>query len=460
VNVSPEAQRIARSLFNAARGKYDAGDLDGAADDCRQMLVITPANAGAFHLLGLVHHAKGRHSEGADLIERAMAHNPRAGDYAIDLARVRGAQERWVESAAAARIATSLEPHSAAAHCALGIALMWQGRAAQAEELIRKAIACDGNYAPAWTALGQVLHHQSRDGEAESAWQKAIDKDPDAAEAHLYLAESRLAVNDFTGGWAQFAWRAKANPASFNAPTLSAPQWNGEPLAGKSLLVWSEQGLGEQILFASLIPDVVAQGADVILACERRLIPLFSRSFEGVRIVAREAPIANLRADFQTPIGDLAQHFRKDVTDFPRHKGYLRGDPALAVELRARYRRLAGTTRLVGIVWHSTRRQGGAFKSTDLAADWGPILQRPGVTFFSLQHGPAFSAIGRAHITHGAYIQHDPAIDPLKDVDGWAAQISAMDEVVSVSSTAAHLAGAFNVPCRLLAPAGAGSVWY
>ena len=457
---SPEAQRIARSLFNAARAKYDARDLDGAADDCRQVLVITPESAGAFHLLGLVHHAQGRHGEGADLIERAMAHNPRVAEYAIDLARVRGAQERWVESAAAASIATSLEPQSAVAYCSLGTALMWQGRSVQAEEFIRKAIACDGDYAPAWTALGQVLYHQGRDGEADSAWRKAIAKNPDAAEAHFYLAASRLAVDDFAEGWPEFEWRAKADPAGVNAPALSAPRWQGEPLTGKSILVWGEQGLGEQIMFSSLIPNLAALGAQIILACERRLVPLFARSFEGVRVVAREAPIANLQADFQIPMGSLAQYFRDDVVKFPAHKGYLRIDPGLAVELRARYRRLAGTTRLVGIVWHSTRRRGGAFKSTDLSEDWGPVLQTPGVTFFSLQHGPIFNAIGRAHITHGAIIHHDPAIDPAKDVDGWAAQISAMDTVVSVSSTAAHLAGALNVPCRMLAAAGAGRLWY
>lgn len=457
---SAEAHRIARSLFNAARAKYDAHDLDGAAEDCRQVLVITPESAGAFHLLGLVHHAQGRHGEGADLIERAMTRNPRVADYAIDLARVRAAQERWVESAAAASIATSLEPQSAIAHCCLGIALMWQGRAAQAEECIRKAIARDGDSAPAWSALGQVLYHQGRDGEAESAWRRAIEKNPAYADAHFHLAASRLAVDDFAEGWPEFEWRAQADLAGFNAPALSAPRWRGQALGGKSILVWSEQGLGEQILFARLIPDLAAQGAQIILACERRLVPLFARSFEGVRVVAREAPIANLQADFQIPMGSLAQYFRKDAAEFPRHKGYLRIDPGLAVELRARYRRLAGTTRLVGIVWHSTRRRGGAFKSTDLAADWGPVLQQPGVTFFSLQHGPIFNAVGRAHITHGTIIHHDPAIDPAKDADGWAVQISAMDTVISVSSTAAHLAGALNVPCRVLTPAGGGRLWY
>ena len=457
---SSGSHRIARSLLEAAVAKHRAGDLDGAAADYRQVLVVAPDNADAFHLLGLVFHQRGAHDDAAALIERAMTLRPRAAEYAYNLGKVRAAQDRWVDAAAANRAALALKPDYADAHGNLGVALIWLGRPATAEESLRAALAHDSKPAASWSALGLALRHQGRDAEAAVAWEKAIALRPDLAEAQFNLATARLAAMDFARGWPAFEWRAQADAASFDAPSLQQPRWRGEALTGKSILVWGEQGLGDQILFAGLIPDLLARGAKVVLACEPRLVPLFGRSFSGVTVRSRTGPLRDVATDFQIPLGSLGQYLRPDLARFPTHTGYLRADPDRVGALRARYQQLSQGGPVVGVAWRSARRRSGAFKSTDLAQDWGPILEIQGVTFVNLQYGAVDSALAQAAACHGVTIYKDPTVDPMTDVDGWAAQMAATDLVISVSNTAVHLAGAANKPVWTLSPTGAGRLWY
>jgi len=460
LSISSDANRMARSLLDAAVVKHRTGDLDGAAEDYRQVLVIAPNNADAFHLLGLVLYQRGVYDGAADLIERAMSLNPRPAEYAYNLGKVRAAQEHWVASAAANRTALALKPDYADAHCNLGVALIWMGRASAAENSLRAALARDVNHAAAWSALGLALRHQCRDAEAEAAWEKAIALQPDLAEAQFNLATSRLAAKDFARGWPAFASRALADPASYNAPSLHQPPWRGEALGGKSILVWGEQGLGDQILFAGLIPDLLAQEAKVTLACEPRLVSMFTRSFPTIAVRSRALPIDDIMTDFHAPLGSLGEFLRRDAASFPAHTGYLRADPARVDELRQRYRAHAHGNPIVGISWRSARRRSGVFKSTDLSQEWAPVLRTPGVTFVNLQYGAVESALAQASVTHGATIESDPALDAMTDVDGWAAHVSAVDLVISVSNTAVHVAGATNTPVWTLSPAGAGRLWY
>jgi Tfp pilus assembly protein PilF len=467
-NKSSGGASIAASLQSAV-AQHRAGDLASADKIYRDVLKRDGNNADALHLLGLVLHQKEENGQAAELIERAIELKPKQAEYVYNLGKVRAAQEHWSRAVDANRAAIVLKPGYAAAHCNLGLALLWQGRPGAAEASLRDAIKADSASASSWSGLGLALRHQGKNAEAEAAWQKALEFQPDFAEAHYNLATLRLAAMDFVRGWPGFAWRAKADTLSFDsqaagAHPFSLPQWQGEPLAGKTIFLWGEQGLGDQILFSGLIPDVIEQGAKVVLECEPRLAELLARSFPQVTAVARARPVpsalTNAAFDVQCPLGDLGRFLRPNISAFRGHKGYIRSDPNHTAALRARYHGLGKGKPVVGISWRSPRKRFGALKSTDLIEDWSAIFAVPNVTFICLQYGPVDEALARAAVQHGVQIHRDPEVDASNDIDALTAQIAAMDLVISVSNTTVHLAGALGVPVWTLTPTGAGRLWY
>jgi hypothetical protein len=239
---------------------------------------------------------------------------------------------------------------------------------------------------------------------------------------------------------------------------LTAPAWNGQPLEGKTLHVWGEQGVGDQVLYAGVIDEARARAGRCVLECEPRLVPLFERSFAGVEVVPQTTPaqqrISAPDIGAQIAVGSLSRFFRTDLASFPRHRGYLRADPTRVALLRERYRRL-GSGRVVGLSWRSTRKDLGLWKSAPLAG-WAPILAVPGVAFINLQYGDCTAELVDVEQHIGTAIHCDGEVDPLKDLDAFAAQISALDLVITTSNTTAHFAGALGVPVWTLLPAGSG----
>ncbi|MGE0722919.1 MAG: hypothetical protein AB7O45_01020 [Alphaproteobacteria bacterium] len=234
--------------------------------------------------------------------------------------------------------------------------------------------------------------------------------------------------------------------------------WDGRPLPDQTLLVWGEQGLGEEIWAAALLPAAARRVGRVVVECAPRLARLLRRSFPAITVVPRGDPptvppghsvaaqvasVALVRA-----LGPAA------VRDLP-HPPHLRADPAQVATLRARYRAL-GAGPLVGLSWRSANRHAALAKSASLA-EWRPILGRRAV-FVDLQYGDTAADRDRAAAS-GIAIHRDPSVDPLGDLDPVAAQVAAMDMVVTVSNTTAHLAGGLGVSSVVLLPRGRGQVW-
>ena len=216
-----------------------------------------------------------------------------------------------------------------------------------------------------------------------------------------------------------------------------------------------EQGLGEQIMFASHVPELLALGARLVLECEARLVPLLARSFPDVEVVAWQQPwspsVKAADIDFHAAAGDSARWLRPGHPGAPVSAGYLKADPQRTAALRARYEALAGGRRIVGVSWHSAGVNYGTQKSMPLAA-LAPLFARPDIFCVSMQYGVAPAAID------GLFF--DPEIDVTADLEAAAAQAAAMDLVVTVSNTTAHLAAAVGRPVWLMLPKAAGRLWY
>jgi len=342
----------------------------------------------------------------------------------------------------------------------LGKSLQRTGRLEEAVEKLQQAVALEPDFAEAHTNLGTAQSALGLFADAEASHRKAIEIKADMAEAHYNLGLVLLLMGNMKEGWTEFEWRWRVKSGEQMRAFPQAP-WQGEDVQGKKILVLAEQGVGDEIMFAGQVPDLLERGANVILESEPRLVPLFGRSFPAVQCIPKSDP-PNEQAmspgiDFQIAGGSLGFHLRPDVGSYPGRPSYLLADAEWRDALRQRYLN-GGDDLLVGISWVSRNLEIGEAKSM-LLGDWRPVVDIPGVTFVDLQYGDTAKERAAFENDTNMHIIHDDAIDQMADLDAFAAQVAAMDLVISVSNTSVHFAGALGVPAWVLLNTSPLSTW-
>ncbi len=328
----------------------------------------------------------------------------------------------------------------------------------------QKAVALKPSMAEAHNNLGNALTRTNAMTKAGEAYEKAIALQPDYADALYNSAFPLFFRGDFAEGWQRYAgrWKCKNYESPWRGAAL--PQWRGEDLSGGALLLWGEQGLGEEILYCGMLGDLVARGIPVVLEIAPRLVPLVQRAYPEVRVYGRSDPphpaLADTSIRAQSPLIDLGLHLRPNVASFPRDRhSYLR---AHAVRTEGFRKRLThgGKSRAIGVSWISRTDVIGPHKTTALT-DWRPIWEAAGghSQFVDLQYGDTTPDRATA-AAQSLDLVHLDDLDLTRDLDGLAALISACDLVITVSNTTAHLAGALGVPVWVLVPSGHGAMWY
>jgi hypothetical protein len=239
-------------------------------------------------------------------------------------------------------------------------------------------------------------------------------------------------------------------------PPYHFARWDGAPIAGKTLLIYGEQGFGDQIMFASCFHEAIERAGHCIIECDPRLVTLFRRSFPSAVIEASapsgESPAwaAQVQAvDCQIPMGSLPGFFRKRWEEFPRHAGYLRAAPERVAYWRARLDAL-GPGPKIGLSWRggipATRRHLRSLALEELL----PLLRLP-ANFVSLQYGNCSDDLDRLRRDYGLILPH--WADAIEDYDETAALVCALDLVISVCTAVIHLTGALGKPVWILVPA-------
>jgi len=470
------------------------GDARGAEAICTRILAARPADAEALHALAILRLRAGRAADAAALCRRAVAAAPGAAPAWSTLGSALQAQGLPAEAIEAHGRAVTLDPALTGARFNLGNALRQGGRAEDAADAYRAVLAQQPEHADALVNLGGLLGDLDRYEEALPVCRQAVAADPGRALAWLNLAVATRALGDMPGtiaaleravalapehaqaqynlglarlltgdlarGFATAEWRRRLPFFAPAMPGVPLPDWPGPGAAG-GLLAYGEQGVGEEVLHAGLVPEAAQAARPLVLVAAERLRPLLERSFAGVTVVARSSP-PDPRATapeiaWQYPTASLGAFFRPSLDSFPRRRSYLTADPEHGARLRARYRAL-GRGPVIGIAWRSVNEKLGSAKTTALG-DWTPILRSRDAVFLSLQYGDCAAEIA-AMAAHGITIHRDPEIDPLIDLDGFAAQCAAMDLVISVSNTTVHVAGALGVPTWVMLPRSHGLLWY
>jgi len=445
----------------AARAAHDgeaywrSGDRARARGEFERALGLVPGHAGARYALSVLDALEGDYAGAAWRLSALLREHPDHVDAWNALGNVNKLERRWEDAAACYRRAIELAPQLATALSNLGICLRNSGREAEALDHLTRAAALEpANLEIQFNAyLGMIDNDRVEEGEA--GLQRVLEQAPEHAEAHLVLALRLLAAGRYEEGWREYEWRSRVETWERRNAEYPYPWWRGEPLAGRRLLVRAEQGLGDQIMFASHLAGLQSMGAEITVECEPRLVPVFARSFPRCAVCAQRREGGAERVaqgwvpDLQVNIGSLPYLLMRGRNSFPANDGYLVADPT---KVSAWHERLAGLGPglKVGISW-----RGGTMNTRQLARSVPPTALAPlfatgTAHFVSVQYGDSAADL-LAFANRGAgSLHHWP--EALDDYEETAALVAALDLIVSVQTTIVHLAGALGKAVWVMVP--------
>jgi tetratricopeptide (TPR) repeat protein len=460
-------------MFAEAVGRHQGGQFAEAEALYRAILAIHPAHAEAAYNLGVALQTQGRLQDAIGAYRRAIAVRPTFADAYANLGTALQDLGQIDESIAIYRHAISLRPDSALAACNLGVALRAKGQFEEAVAVFNRALLINPNDSAAYANLGAVLLDQgnaaaaldacrravaanprmvialcnlgatykalNRLEEAEAVYRQALTLQPDFPEGHFCLAQILLMKGNLRAGWPEYEWRWRLREYGWLKALhgdIAQPRWTGEPLDGKTILIYAEQGMGDTLQFARFLPAVAARGGRIVLAVQAPLVRLLD-GVAGCTVVALDQKLP----PFETHIPLLSLPHLLDVSldTIPAEIPYLRADPALVARWRAR---IGGTGLKVGIVWAGNPSQrGDRFRSPGLRAMM-PLFAVPGVDFVSLQVGAGRDDVAATPLP--ANVQDlAPQITDFADT---AAIVSSLDLLITSCTAPLHLAGALGTP--------------
>ena len=429
----------ADARLNAALLLHNMGRTDEAISGFRLMTQIVPGDARGFYNLGVC-------------LEKSLPKTPEAARAAV-AAQARAAFTR----------ARELDPKNPDVHLAFANLHSFLGEYKDAIACLNTALELKPDWSSAWNNLGSQYEALGDRVAAIAAFKCAIDLDPHDAAAVVNRGLAYLCVGRLADGWKGYGRRFEDPRFPFVRRDWPWPTWCGEDLAGKSILVWSDQGIGDEMLYASMILEIATKASMCVVECAPRLAPLYRRSFAGLHIVPNtpetRRELQGRTFDYHCSVLDLGRWLRPRLSAFPNRSAVLQADPARRGALRLKYLAPAPERRLVGVSWRSITPDMSHQKSQPLAA-FLPLLDSEKLTIVNLQYGSVRADIESLPSRYRTRIIVDPEIDSLQDLDGFAAQVSALDAVVTISNTTAHFAGGLGVPTCLCLPRGHKQLWY
>jgi len=424
-----------------------AGDLVGAEKHFGAAAERLPELSDAHFYLGVARFRQKRYEDAIDCFVLAAHHRPGFAEARFQRGLAHFHLEQFEEAIESFRQVIDLEPDSADAHCNLGYVLFKHREELDAAEAhLRRALELDPEKVEARTNLAMVLDHRGQTSAALEMYDLILQSTPDDREVRVNRSLILLARGDYATGWSEYEAR-RASPSHREFPF---PEWDGTALDGRVLLVHAEQGLGDEIMFASCLAEVIGQARHCIIECHPKLEKLFRRSFPAATVhgaLQTETDLSWLehepRIDFKVGIGSLPLRFRRSRSDFPSHTGYLRADLERRDYWRARLAEL-GEGPKIGVSWRGGAKRTRTHMRSIPLAQWAPLLALPGMQFVSLQYGDYEGEIDAARERSGAVVHHWP--EAITDYDETAALVSALDLVISVQTAVIHLGGALGRP--------------
>lgn len=462
---------LAWHVLGVAREKL--GDLTSSLQCYEAAIKLVEDEASVAGDLGRLAYRLDMIDTAAKLFEHALAHQPGHPEILNNLACALRDLNRCDEAIYLLRPALSMEPNQPLLWNTLGTVLCSQGQAHQALTFFDEALRLTPNFARARynRAYARLDLGDSLGALADcDAALAAADSDADRAAMTFAVSTIHLSTGALGSAWPIYESRLDAALDAAPRFTIDLPRWMpNTSLDGKRLLICAEQGLGDEVMFANVLPDVsraVGPQGRLTIAVERRLISLFQRSFPAADIVAHRtvalggrvlrglADDARHQAQCWTPMASLMADFRPTAEAFNGSEAYLRADPARVAHWRAWLATLP-QHRKIGLLWKSLKLDGERSRQFSPFEGWRPVLETPKVAFINLQYGDCDEELTQARERFGVKIWTPPDIDLKRDLDDVAALCCAVDLVIGFSNATLNLAGACGAPTWVITGSGA-----
>jgi tetratricopeptide (TPR) repeat protein len=497
-------EQAVRPLLEQCMEALRRNEWKAGADWAISALTVDERNGYGWWLLAICREKAGDPKNAVVCYESALQLLPDHGEIANDLGRL---AFQLGETAVAAK----LFRHFLARHPGhpegvnnLACALRNLAETSEAIELLRSALEANPGEAMLWNTLGTIMNEQGDVERARLFFEETLRLDPTFAKARYNLSNIKLAGGDPEGaledvdqaltlcpqgseaammrlarssmllaagrigeGWDEYEARLDPLYADVTHVLTGAPAWTPDSeVRGKTLLVIGEQGLGDEVLFANVLPDVIeALGPDgrLIIAVEPRQVALFQRAFPTAEVgahatykvegkVVRVTPFLKGRpgVDLWAPIGSLLRRWRRTLDAFPDRRAFLKADPVQVEVWRGRLAALDGRPK-VGVLWKSLKQDASRRKWFSAFDQWRPILQTANVAFVNLQYGDCEAELAQAE-AQGLSIWRPPGLDLKDDLDGVAALASALHLVIGPANATSNISAACGTPTWLISP--------
>jgi tetratricopeptide (TPR) repeat protein len=455
-----KALRLKSNLFDAyynlGNAYRDKGQLDEAISSYQKAIQLNPNFAAGYCNMGNVLQQKGLPEEAISAYRHSIRLDPDFVEAHYNMGNVLREKGQLDEAISCYQKAIQIKPDYADAHINLGIALKDKGQVDEAVRCYEKALRISPDNGNAYFNLGLAVEDQGRLDEAISYYRRAVQTAADLVDAHWNLSLALLLTGNFEEGWEEYEWRWKRKENTSRCYNFPKPFWDGSSLNGKTVFVYSEQGIGDEIMFASCLPDVITQAALCIVACEKRLVPLFSRSFPACMVIEHFDPgdiypSSLPSVDVKIAIGSLPKFLRPDPRTFSEQKAYLIPHAGKLKMWHDRFT-LLGNGLKVGISWRGGSTSDEKLTRSILLAQWAQLFSLQRIQYVNLQYGDCDEELRVAKESIGVTIHDWEDADPLKDLDNFASQVAALDLVISIDNATVHMAGALGIPVWTLLP--------
>jgi len=390
-----------------------------------------------------------RFEESIESCDIAITLNPDTAEAYFNKGAALQALQIFDEAVKNYKIAVKLNPQYIKAILNQGVCQLKLKKYEAARLNFQSALQINPDYPEAHLNLGGLYRELRLFDPARASLDKAIVVRPGYAEAYFNKSLIELALGNFDSGWPLYEWRWKSEDTPLIPLATSKPPFNAN-LTGRRVLIWAEQGVGDEIMLASLLNRFRHLCQKLLVAVDARLLELFRRSFKDIEFYDKALSVPEDLYDEHLAMGGMCQYLRPSPSDFnSASPAYLQADDSRSKDIRASLG-IDPTSRLCGISWR-TSNQKFASRNLELKCLIA-ALEAPDLRFVSLQYGDTQKEIDTIATDLGIQVLTYRDVDNFHDIDGVAAIINACDLVVSIDNTTVHLGGALGKPVNVLLP--------
>jgi tetratricopeptide (TPR) repeat protein len=442
----------AEAFFNRGVALQELDRIDEALASYNRAAALKPDYAAAHYNGGVVLHKLKRFDEALASYNRAIALDPDYAEAYVNRGVILQELKRFDEALASYDAAIAIRPDYAEAYCNRGNVLKDLNRVGDAIASYDRSLTLVPDDAETYSNRGLALQELGRRDEALASYDRAIALRPDDPRGHWNKCLALLLSGDYENGWLLYEWRWDEDNATSKPLATGRPRWTGAEK--KRVLVWAEQGIGDELMFSSMLPEMLGLCSRLIVKADVRLIPLLARSMPtAITFVPSSKAVNEGDYDEQIPMGSLCRYFRPHEASFGRTRdGYISDNKERTNSIKTALQQSGSIGKIrCGISWRSKNEQSGANRSLALRT-FIDMLSLPDVDFVSLQYGDTDEEIERVRSESSVNVLSCKDVDNFQDLDGLASLIQACDLVVSVDNSTVHLAGALGKDTRVLLP--------